>query len=72
MQFQKFKLWVVRMVNYEKINKIFAFIFIMKDVKLKAYTMNNHTAQFNEIVWEFYAHFEPPKIDHLAYSQVRG
>lgn len=71
-QFQQFKLWPKRAVNYNKINKNITFQFIMRDVGLEAYNMHNHQPTANEIVWEFYAHVEPLVDNQPAFLRVRG
>lgn len=40
----------------------------MKDVGLEAYRMHDYAPDYNEIMWEFYTHMEPPKKNFPAHS----
>lgn len=71
-QLQKFKLWLERLINYNKIYENFTFLFMTREVSSKEYTMHNHLLAVNEIVRKLYAHLESLMEIQPAFMRVHG
>lgn len=70
-EYEDFKVWLERAVDYSKIPKQVAFKIQMNFVELEEYTIHRYIPTCNEILHEFYANLQSVLGDQYAYSTVK-